>query len=447
MNASTSKSPRSTLAYRLWLLQLGLVSSFGLMGQTVFAQAENAAPVAPAAPVSPAAPVVSPAPVTPAAPAVPVAPPAPAVSAPAAPAAPAAPTPEPAAPAPTFAPAQPQPQSAPQPPVEVVTPNDIVPSAIPTAEPTAEQPPSDAPAVAGTSSPVTNPADLGAVFVDPTDYSVGATQPSVIFSERASGCQFSVQNGQVPGGACAQAPAPTQTASGPGRVGPEGRSFSVGPVSISASGVQISGGTTAASRDYYNRAARPIVNLQLGEKFIFPLSMPAPITSLFGWREHPVFGGQRFHSGTDLGAPLGTPIVATQAGRVAIADFLGGYGLTVVLRHNEDDLESRYAHMARLLVNPGDWVEQGEVIGLVGNTGNSTGPHLHFELRQLTADGWVALNPDLLIQQTLANLMQSLNNPLLALGTPAEPEAAEKSESELEAGAKLPFRPAQPNAN
>lgn len=412
------------------------------MGQTSFAQTE-VDPAAPAAaPAAPVAPVVSPAPVAPAPPAAPAAAaaPAPAVSAPApavsAPAAPVAPTPEPTAPAPTFAPAQPS--STPQPPVEVVTPSDIVPSAIPTAEPAA----TDAPAVADGPSP----ADLGAVFVDPTDYSVGATPPSVVFSERASGCQFSVQSGQVPGGACAQSPAPTQTASGPGRVGPEGRSFSVGPVSVSASGVQIAGGTTAASRDYYNRAARPIVNLQLGEKFIFPLSMPAPITSLFGWRTHPIFGGQRFHSGTDLGAPLGTPIVATQAGRVAIADFLGGYGLTVILRHEDDNLESRYAHMARLLVDPGDWVEQGDVIGLVGNTGNSTGPHLHFELRQLTADGWVALNPDLLIQQTLANLMQSLNNPLLALGTSAEPEAVEKAEG-VEAETQLPFRPAQPNAN
>ncbi|MEO1590371.1 MAG: M23 family metallopeptidase, partial [Cyanobacteria bacterium J06632_22] len=414
MDASTSKSTWSTLAYRAWLLQLGLISSFSLIGQATYAQTEDAvvappvaAPVAPpVAPAAPAAPVAAPTAPAPTAPVgAPVAPPA-APAAPA-PAAPAAAAPEPAAPAPTFAPTQP---SATQPPVEVVTPNDIVPSAIPTVETGTE---SETAATDPASTP--RPSDLGAVFVDPTDYSTGATQPTVVLSERSSGCRFTVQNGQVPSGACAQAPAPTvaQGTAGPGQVGPQGRSFNVGPVSISASGVQISGGTTAASRDYYNRAARPIVNLQLGKKFIFPLTMPAPITSLFGWRTHPIFGDQRFHAGTDLGAPLGTPIVATQAGRVAIADFLGGYGLTVILRHEDDSLETRYAHMARLLVNPGDWVEQGEVIGLVGSTGNSTGPHLHFELRQLTGDGWVALNPDLLIQQTLASLMQSLNNPLL----------------------------------
>ncbi|MEO0539677.1 MAG: M23 family metallopeptidase, partial [Cyanobacteria bacterium P01_A01_bin.105] len=470
MDASTSKSPCSTFAYRIWLLQLGLVSSFSLAGgQIALAQTEEAPPAAaPAAPVTqalPAAPApAAPAPAAPA-PAAPAPPPAPIASpAPVAPAVPAVTAPTPTAPTPAPEPAAPS-FTPSQSPVEVVTPSDIVPSTIPTtasqgADQTAGQTAGQTaiPETAATAAP--NPTDLGAVFVDPTDYSVGATQPSVVFSERSSSCQFTLQNGQrVPSGACTQSPTPTfSPAQAPGaapaqvagRVGPQGRSFNVGPVSISASGVQISGGTTAASRDYYNRAARPIVNLQLGKKFIFPLSMPAPITSLFGWRLHPISGQQRFHSGTDLGAPLGTPIVATQAGRVAIADFLGGYGLTVVLRHTEEDVESRYAHMARLLVQPGDWVEQGEVIGLVGSTGNSTGPHLHFELRQLTADGWVALNPDLLIQQTLANLMQSLNNPLLALGTPAAPEAAdEKSDDKATGGpeAKLPFRPAQPNAN
>ncbi|MEL7504051.1 MAG: peptidoglycan DD-metalloendopeptidase family protein [Cyanobacteria bacterium J06554_6] len=430
MDASTPTA-RSVFTYRFCLLQLSLVSGLGLIGgQVVFAQTEDApaleitAPAAPAASPAPAAPAVTaPTPATPT-------PAAPVVTTPA----PQPSTPQPAAPSPTFAPAQP--------PVEVITPNDIVPTAIPTAAPASEPD-------SGTASAATDqrgPADLGSVFVDPTDYSVGATQPEVIFSERSSGCQFAVQNGhQIPGGACAQ---PSTPAVAQGGSSPQGRSFNVGPVSISASGVQISGGTTAASRDYYNRAARPIVNLQLGEKFIFPLSIPAPITSLFGWRLHPIHGEQRFHAGTDLGAPLGTPIVATQAGRVAIADFLGGYGLTVVLRHDEDSIESRYAHMARLLVQPGEWVEQGDVIGLVGSTGNSTGPHLHFELRQLTGDGWVALNPDLLIQQTLARLMQSLNNPLLALGVQAE-SGEEKSDAENVPApeAKLPFRPAQPNAN
>ena len=217
-----------------------------------------------------------------------------------------------------------------------------------------------------------------------------------------------------------------------------------GPINIP--GMQLPGATTAASRDYYNQATQAVVNLQLGEKFIFPLSLPASLTSLFGWRIHPIFGVRRFHSGTDLGAPMGTPVVATQAGRVSLSDFLGGYGLTVILRHNNDTLESRYAHLSRLLVQPGEQVEQGEVIGLVGSTGNSTGPHLHFELRQLTETGWVVLNPDSLLKQTLGTLVQALGNSLVALSDNSTVKASnEKNAASSLQG--LPFRPAQPHAN
>jgi murein DD-endopeptidase MepM/ murein hydrolase activator NlpD len=186
------------------------------------------------------------------------------------------------------------------------------------------------------------------------------------------------------------------------------------------------------------------VQLQLGEKFIFPLSMPAPLTSLFGWRMHPIFGARRFHTGTDVGAPTGTSVVATQSGRVTLSDYAGGYGLMVVLRHNNDTLESRYAHLSRLLVQVGEWVEQGEVIGLVGSTGNSTGPHLHFELRQLTNNGWVVLNPDSLLKQTLNTLVQAMGNSLVALSDTSNLELSSKKTVPLEG---LPFRPAQPHAN
>lgn len=141
---------------------------------------------------------------------------------------------------------------------------------------------------------------------------------------------------------------------------------------------------------------------------IFPLPLPAQITSVFGWRIHPVNGDVRFHSGTDLGAAMGTPVLAAYAGIVALADFLGGYGLTVVLQHNDGTQETRYAHLSEALVQPGDFVEQGTVIGRVGNTGNSTGPHLHFEIREQTPEGWIALDPGAQLEYSLAQLVNAL---------------------------------------
>ena len=97
------------------------------------------------------------------------------------------------------------------------------------------------------------------------------------------------------------------------------------------------------------------------------------------------FGGmtpfQRFHTGIDLAAPAGTPIYAAKAGRVEVAGWSSvGYGFHVVLDHG-GVLETLYAHMSRIAVRAGQWVEAGQVIGYVGSTGWSTGPHLHFEVR------------------------------------------------------------------
>ncbi|MBE9067326.1 M23 family metallopeptidase [Leptolyngbya cf. ectocarpi LEGE 11479] len=292
---------------------------------------------------------------------------------------------------------------------------------------------------------VVSPADYGTDLVDKTDYSVGATMPNVVISERASGCEFSLRAGaQVTSSGCGQTNQLAATGAGtlPTVAG--------AAASVYSSGIQAATGmTTTASREFYNQAAEAVVKLQLGEKFIFPLTIPASLSSLFGWRMHPIFGAQRFHSGTDVAAPLGTPVVATQAGQVTLSDFAGGYGLMVVLRHHNDTLESRYAHLSRLLVQAGEWVEQGEVIGLVGSTGNSTGPHLHFELRQLTANGWTVLNPDSLLQQTLSTLAQALGNSLVAFA-----DRSNKADTAKVPSAKvtpplegIPFRPAQPQAN
>ncbi|OAB57371.1 hypothetical protein AY599_20030 [Leptolyngbya valderiana BDU 20041] len=154
-------------------------------------------------------------------------------------------------------------------------------------------------------------------------------------------------------------------------------------------------------------AVRPFGQMGNGDThLIFPLSIPAPISSFFGWRHHPIAGTRRFHTGTDIAAPLGTPVLAAFTGRVAVADALGGYGLTVILEHNDGTAETLYAHMSELLVRPGDRVEQGQVIGRVGSTGYSTGPHLHFEVKQLTERGWVFLDPGRQLEVALARSIE-----------------------------------------
>ncbi|MGD1951750.1 MAG: peptidoglycan DD-metalloendopeptidase family protein [Leptolyngbyaceae cyanobacterium] len=319
--------------------------------------------------------------------------------------------------------------------VEIVTPSDVIPSEIPTVADLA--------------------AEYGGVFIDPTAYSEGATvdpnAPEVLISERSTGCEYEMDADDQSG--CEAADEAATVAEAPEADASEA-SIDIGPVNISRSGIRFSGGaSTAAGREFYNTIARPLVNLQAGESFIFPLAASSPITSLFGWRWHPIHGDYRFHSGTDLGAPQGTPILATQSGQVSVADYLGGYGLTVILRHNDNTLESRYAHMSHMLVAVGEWVEQGDVIGLVGSTGNSTGPHLHFELRQLTSQGWTAINPNDVLRYALANLNNRMaGNPLQALNIMPSAHAS-AAQAALPNGLKsetlvkdAPFRPAQPHA-
>ncbi|MBR8830840.1 MAG: hypothetical protein N5P05_000238 [Chroococcopsis gigantea SAG 12.99] len=141
---------------------------------------------------------------------------------------------------------------------------------------------------------------------------------------------------------------------------------------------------------------------------LFPLALPAAVTSVFGWRTNPVTGVQSTHEGTDLGAPIGTPVLAAYKGEVAVADWVGGYGLTVILRHLDGTQESRYGHLSEITVKPGQWVEQGTVIGKVGSTGISTGPHLHFEWRHNTAQGWVAVDAGVHLEYALENLVQRM---------------------------------------
>lgn len=114
-----------------------------------------------------------------------------------------------------------------------------------------------------------------------------------------------------------------------------------------------------------------------------PSRMPlegSKLTSDYGMRTHPVLGGRRSHKGVDLAAPTGTPVYATADGIVGRADWFSSYGLFVRIEHGAD-LETRYAHMSRLAVSAGERVKKGDIIGYVGSTGRSTGPHLHYEVR------------------------------------------------------------------
>jgi murein DD-endopeptidase MepM/ murein hydrolase activator NlpD len=117
--------------------------------------------------------------------------------------------------------------------------------------------------------------------------------------------------------------------------------------------------------------------------YVWPTPGYTKITSPFGWRTHPIFKTSEFHSGIDIGGAgiVNKNIVAADSGTVILADWLGGYGKTVIIDHGKG-MSTLYAHTNTLLVKAGDKVVKGHAIAKVGSTGNSTGPHLHFEVRK-----------------------------------------------------------------
>jgi murein DD-endopeptidase MepM/ murein hydrolase activator NlpD len=119
--------------------------------------------------------------------------------------------------------------------------------------------------------------------------------------------------------------------------------------------------------------------LKLTLPTLYPVDVPYRSSS-YGWRHDPILGIRAFHSGLDFSAAQGEPIRATADGRVKTVGRGPDYGKYVVIDHG-DRLETRYAHASKILVNEGDLVQREDVIGLVGNTGRSTGPHLHYEIR------------------------------------------------------------------
>lgn len=270
-------------------------------------------------------------------------------------------------------------------------------------------------------------------YIDTRDYSVGATQPytppdQIVVNERSSGCQATLGSGQaIAASLCGPPPAqrlytmPDSTSQAPAWASAP----ATAPAWADRGGESISAQTVQNTLQYSAvppqalavkplTGANPLKWILNGERMIFPLPIPVDITSVFGWRVHPITGEWRFHSGTDLGAPMGTPVLAAYSGRVSLAEFLGGYGLAILLDHNKGQGETRYAHLSEIFVKPGQWVQQGTVIGLVGSTGNSTGPHLHFETLQATPDGLVAVDAGLELQLTMVQLAQALQTAQLA---------------------------------
>ncbi len=117
----------------------------------------------------------------------------------------------------------------------------------------------------------------------------------------------------------------------------------------------------------------------------FTRPVPGRITSPYGWRMHPIFKRKIYHSGVDIGAPYGTPIRAANSGRVIFVGWYSGYGKVIIIDHgkiNGIPTTTLYAHMSATIAKQGTNVAKGTVIGKVGTTGYSTGPHLHFEVRQ-----------------------------------------------------------------
>ena len=120
----------------------------------------------------------------------------------------------------------------------------------------------------------------------------------------------------------------------------------------------------------------------------FHCPVQGKISSGFGWRIDPFTGKRAWHAGIDLAVPEGTPVEACWPGKVVFAGEKGGYGKVVILEH-KNGYHTVYGHNAKILVQEGEFVSAGQRIALSGNTGRSTGPHLHFEVRK----GDVALNP------------------------------------------------------
>jgi murein DD-endopeptidase MepM/ murein hydrolase activator NlpD len=313
-----------------------------------------------------------------------------------------------------------------------------------------------APSTAASSTPSPQVKGNNPLIDASRNYDLGATQPyvkpsRVVVSERASGCQAVVSGRSLASSICggsATPPArqvrvsPARAVAAQGQAAPLNLRYAASQPQRGVT-ANLPGGLTPATAPTF--AAKPYSHqpykaksyqganplkwlLSDGKQMIFPLSIPAQISSAFGLRVHPLSGQQKFHAGTDIAAPMGTPVVAAYDGDVAVADYLGGYGLSVLLHHSGGEHATRYAHLSEIFVQPGQTIEQGTVIGLVGSTGYSTGPHLHFEAMKRTAQGYAMVDPGIQLEVALSVLVDAIQ---VAQLPPSQP-------SQTDEGFKLP---------
>jgi murein DD-endopeptidase MepM/ murein hydrolase activator NlpD len=219
-------------------------------------------------------------------------------------------------------------------------------------------------------------------------------------------------------------PAAGMAADGPdgsGRLGADGQPLP--PLTVPVSALLAGDGGSFNLASVFRVTPRPAPLAGNGNRrLLLPILGQAAPSSGFGWRLHPLLGIWRLHAGEDLAAPEGTPVVAALSGRVVSSGLAGGYGLAVEIEHQRPLRRTLYGHLSELYVKAGEWVRQGEVVGRVGSTGLSTGPHLHFEVRVPGDGGWVAMDPGELdpgsalrgndaIAVLMAQLLASLERP------------------------------------
>ena len=166
------------------------------------------------------------------------------------------------------------------------------------------------------------------------------------------------------------------------------------PLHVPVSALLARDGGTFRLESVFAVTPRPLPSLGNGDsRLLFPVLGDAFKSSGFGWRLHPILGSWLMHAGRDFAAPEGTPVVAALSGQVLSSGLAGGYGVAIELEHADPLRRTLYGHLSEIYVRAGQQVRQGEVIGRVGSTGLSTGPHLHFELRTPSGAGWQAVDP------------------------------------------------------
>ncbi len=157
--------------------------------------------------------------------------------------------------------------------------------------------------------------------------------------------------------------------------------------------------------------------------FYYPLPEVVEVTSPFGWRTHPIYGDRRLHSGEDLGAPEGMPVLSAHSGYVRYADWGDGYGNMIIVEYADGKYQTLYAHLSEILVQDGDAVRARQVIGKVGSTGGVTGAHLHFELLHKSGSDFEPVSPSAQLKAVEAYVAAK----------PAEPEGNSNATSQLQA--------------